>query len=528
MPGVPGLLPAMAGLVPGAAALAPEPGADSVPGNQPQEGKTGPVKADSPVLAGEPGLPAWLVPAPGAGIARRQPSLWTGGRQAQAGMPVPRTPVALLSRSGSVAAGLLTGNASPAAQAGRQVFSHAIPLPALAGPAVEQPPAGASSRMALPIPPGLEAANGETGPPIPAGVVPVEHNGGQGPWPEKATGLDQPPGAGEAPADPNAAAAGNGSVRAPKLSFATRLTPAPATRHVAVGAPSAAPPPRPLTDHNRGGGSLAAGKLPAARSGWEPTAVADGDGPAVPPPRPVVPTGGEPAAAGEQTGAQRPGPDDHQPAALSRSGRVVAKPDPGAPALAPLPHPPAADASHRGTAEGAATSRPGRPAAPETAPEPGILARAPAAAREINLQVPTPRRSPVEIQVVERGGQVHVAVRTRESQPRESQLAVNLRDHLGSLVNRIEQQGYRAEIWTPGEARPAGLAHPREAGAQTTDARGNPFAGGQHHGDAPGGGHRQQQQQAQQPDWFQELEQHPEAEREFGKEVAQWLQLLRG
>ena len=82
--------------------------------------------------------------------------------------------------------------------------------------------------------------------------------------------------------------------------------------------------------------------------------------------------------------------------------------------------------------------------APEAAPS-----AAPRATREIVMRISTPDALPVDVQVKERGGAVHVAVRTGDG---EMQTA--LRQDLGSLVERLETTGLRTEAVLTREAGP--------------------------------------------------------------------------
>jgi hypothetical protein len=52
----------------------------------------------------------------------------------------------------------------------------------------------------------------------------------------------------------------------------------------------------------------------------------------------------------------------------------------------------------------------------------------------------------VEVRLTDRGGEVHVAVRTGDAQ-----LAGDLREDLPALAARLEQGGFRAETWRPGQ-----------------------------------------------------------------------------
>jgi hypothetical protein len=65
------------------------------------------------------------------------------------------------------------------------------------------------------------------------------------------------------------------------------------------------------------------------------------------------------------------------------------------------------------------------------------------------------------VRVVERGGEVRVAVRTTDAD-----LATDLRQELPSLAAKLEQTGYRTETWHPGATahRPLDAAASGNAG----------------------------------------------------------------
>ena len=76
----------------------------------------------------------------------------------------------------------------------------------------------------------------------------------------------------------------------------------------------------------------------------------------------------------------------------------------------------------------------------------GALAR-PQPTREISMRL-TPVESPtVDITLVDRGGSVHVAVRTPDTD-----LAHNLQSGLSELVHRLERKGFETETWSPSDA----------------------------------------------------------------------------
>jgi hypothetical protein len=60
---------------------------------------------------------------------------------------------------------------------------------------------------------------------------------------------------------------------------------------------------------------------------------------------------------------------------------------------------------------------------------------------------PAPR---IELRLAERAGEIHVAVRTPDPQARQV-----LRSELPALVERLEQSGYRAEVFSPAAERTA-------------------------------------------------------------------------
>lgn len=176
-----------------------------------------------------------------------------------------------------------------------------------------------------------------------------------------------------------------------------------------------------------------------------------------------------------------------------------------------------------GKTTGAATSpaapsamdalRASEPPAPASAAQPG------AAVKEIAVRISAPQAPAVDVTLAQRGGQLHVAVRTADGG-----LQTSLRQDLGSLVNSLQRAGYRAEAFTPrdGSAAAALAAQTNsqnggsQNGGQESDAgsgsrNGNPGDQAQ----SSGGGQQQQRQQQQQdqqsrnprqPEWIEELE----------------------
>jgi hypothetical protein len=136
------------------------------------------------------------------------------------------------------------------------------------------------------------------------------------------------------------------------------------------------------------------------------------------------------------------------------------------------------------------------PQAPANVPEPPAVSSPPAvrqtAAREIALRVAAPDAAPVDIHVSQRGGQVHVAVRTPDAA-----LGSSLRQDLGTLVSSLDRAGYRAEVFTPSSLTAHSVAEFRTQSAQQQDASASGERGSSHDPDRHSGGRGNQQQQQQ-------------------------------
>ena len=106
--------------------------------------------------------------------------------------------------------------------------------------------------------------------------------------------------------------------------------------------------------------------------------------------------------------------------------------------------------------------------------------------REISLKLADSASTRVGIQLIERAGSLHVAVRTADQE-----LTKSLQANLGELVGRFETKGYKTESWTP--------AAPPHASVQSTETANN---SGHSQDQSEQGGARggQQQQQQGQPD----------------------------
>jgi len=116
--------------------------------------------------------------------------------------------------------------------------------------------------------------------------------------------------------------------------------------------------------------------------------------------------------------------------------------------------------------------------------------------RHISVRLEHPGESPVRLNLVERHGEVHLAVRTPDPE-----MGARLRTGLGDLAADVEARGVRAEFWTSRAETDAGGGTP---GEPDRDYPGHPE--GQ---DSGGGDPRRQRSGADQqgrPRWVDELE----------------------
>jgi hypothetical protein len=125
---------------------------------------------------------------------------------------------------------------------------------------------------------------------------------------------------------------------------------------------------------------------------------------------------------------------------------------------------------------------------------------------EISLKLADHAANRVDIQLVERAGNVHVAVRTGDQE-----LTKSLQTNLGDLVGRFEDKGYKTETWIP-----AASLHTTAAVAATG---GSASHGQEQQQEQPGswGGQQQQQNQQesghrQQPRWVMQFAEMPDEE----------------
>jgi len=229
--------------------------------------------------------------------------------------------------------------------------------------------------------------------------------------------------------------------------------------------------------------------------------------PASPASQPIPEPGSEPPQPASPD--RRPAPLDRQPVE-TRSATSDPPPERRR-AIEPVPSPKLSPASagiwepHPGVLRDAPAPDP--PREPATAPsEPSAVPRnapKPEVVRDLALVIPGRvsegmRQESIQVRLMDRSGEVRVAVHTGDSQ-----LAHSLRGQLGELVTRLEQAGYRTQTWQPVEAAAGAprIGNGRQpAGPQTSSGfgRGNSNSGGQEA--------RQQPRDSQdQPEWVRSL-----------------------
>jgi hypothetical protein len=118
--------------------------------------------------------------------------------------------------------------------------------------------------------------------------------------------------------------------------------------------------------------------------------------------------------------------------------------------------------------------------------------------KQLSIQVGEGRQERVELRMVERAGELQVAVRAASPE-----LTQALRQGLSDLVGRLDQRGFHAEAWRPG-ATASAVQGPAEIRQESTQAQRDSSQG------QPGSSQQGRQQgnpnQSHRPQWVEELE----------------------
>jgi hypothetical protein len=149
---------------------------------------------------------------------------------------------------------------------------------------------------------------------------------------------------------------------------------------------------------------------------------------------------------------------------------------------------PAADTASRPTERLEATPLHAEEGAPKTATP----------LKDLSVQVKQPNQESVELRVVEREGEIHVAVRTGDAD-----LAHGLRQGLPELVDRLDQGGFRSEAWRPSGVvsapEPSSQAQSKSSESRNPDSQSQPGWSQQERG-------QRDHNQSNRPKWVEELE----------------------
>ena len=119
--------------------------------------------------------------------------------------------------------------------------------------------------------------------------------------------------------------------------------------------------------------------------------------------------------------------------------------------------------------------------------------------RDLSLRISEAGHESIDVKIVERGGDIRVAVRTSDID-----LSHNLRNGLSDLVARLDRIGYQAETRRPAETAGSGAEHSNWRGsggdAQARHGNAGSSSGSSH-------GHHQERQPRPQPQWLEEMQQ---------------------
>ena len=115
--------------------------------------------------------------------------------------------------------------------------------------------------------------------------------------------------------------------------------------------------------------------------------------------------------------------------------------------------------------------------------------------QEISFRLSQPAAPPVDLHVTERGGEIHVSVRTPDAT-----LETSLRQNLSTLANSLERAGYHAETFVPQISSQRSSNSRDDSDSSHPDWSGRGNSGGSHNGG------RQQPRDQRQKSWIQALE----------------------
>jgi len=127
------------------------------------------------------------------------------------------------------------------------------------------------------------------------------------------------------------------------------------------------------------------------------------------------------------------------------------------------------DASAVGKGVTGQTTSPSSQTASQMQPLIETPAQATGSGHDITIKLPDASERGMDVRFVERGGEVHVAIRTSDGE-----MAQTLRSGLNDFVGRMDHAGIRAEVWRPGAEASSSQNSQQDANRQQTqDQRGS-------------------------------------------------------
>jgi hypothetical protein len=118
---------------------------------------------------------------------------------------------------------------------------------------------------------------------------------------------------------------------------------------------------------------------------------------------------------------------------------------------------------------------------------------------QITIRIPDANEGVADVRFVERGGEIHVSVRTSDGETAQA-----LRGGLNDFVGRMDNAGIRAEVWHPGaDTSQSDSRHSPEQQNSQQQSMHQGGSGRQHSGS---GNREQQEQDGAKPEWVELLE----------------------
>ena len=115
------------------------------------------------------------------------------------------------------------------------------------------------------------------------------------------------------------------------------------------------------------------------------------------------------------------------------------------------------------------------------------------ATHDITVRIPDAADQSTAVRFVERGGEIHVSVRTTDTE-----MAQTLRGGLTDLVGRLHENGIQTELWQPGSGASSSQGNSQHLFADPDGSKGNSSSSGSNS--------EQESNQQNKPRWVEELE----------------------